>query len=59
VPILSQEHEAFCRAEAERRYDGQIIRDKESGMLLVQDIHGVCRTDKVLRALSFYRWEQA
>jgi hypothetical protein len=53
VPILSEEHAAFCRAEAERRYAGRIIRDGE--MLLVKDVKGLCHTDKVLRALSFFR----
>jgi hypothetical protein len=51
VPILSPEHAAFCRAEAERRYGGRIIRDGE--MSFVEDARGVCRTDAVLRALSF------
>jgi hypothetical protein len=53
-PILSPQHEAFCRAEAERRYDGKIIRDDESGILFVEDSDGVCHTDAVLRALSFF-----
>ena len=44
----------YCRAEAERRYSGKVIRDLELGMLLVEDADGFCHTDEVLRALSFY-----
>jgi hypothetical protein len=53
VPILSEEHAAFCHAEAARRYAGRIIRDGE--MLLVEHANGLCHTDKVLRALSFFK----
>ena len=53
-PILSEDHADFCRREAERRYGGKIIRN-EDGMLLVEDEDGVCHTDPVLRALSFYK----
>jgi hypothetical protein len=52
VPVLSPEHAAFLKAEAERRYEGKIIRQGE--MLLVEDENGVCHTDEVLRALSFF-----
>jgi hypothetical protein len=55
VPIVSPEHFAWCCAEAERRYDGKVIRDDESGMLLCEDDEGVCHTDAVLRALSSYK----
>jgi hypothetical protein len=51
-PIASREHYAWCCAEAERRYQGKLVRDGE--MLLVEDAEGVCHTDSVLRALSFY-----
>jgi hypothetical protein len=50
--IRSPEHAEFCLKEAVRRYDGKIIRDDE--MFLVEDDEGVCHTDAVLRALSFY-----
>jgi hypothetical protein len=50
----TREHAAFCRAEAERRYKGKLIRD-EYGMLLVRDSKGIEHTDAVLRALSSYR----
>jgi hypothetical protein len=53
VPILSREHAAFCRAEAERRYGGKIVRDGQ--MLIVVNTEGdATGTDAVLRALSFY-----
>jgi hypothetical protein len=53
VPIRSPEHAAFCRAEAERRYRGKIVRDGE--LLIVVDEDGnATGTDAVLRALSFY-----
>jgi hypothetical protein len=52
VPILSLEHAKFCLAEAERRYGGKIVRDRE--MLIVVDADGnALATDAVLRALSF------
>jgi hypothetical protein len=52
APILSPEHFAWCCAEAERRHDGKVIRDDESGMLLCEDDRGVCHTDAVLCARS-------
>jgi hypothetical protein len=54
IPIRSPEHAAYCRAEAERRYQAKVIRDEKSGMLVAEDADGVCHTDAVLRALSFY-----
>jgi hypothetical protein len=50
VPIRSDDHAEFCRREAERRYNGRLIRD--DGDCLVEDSDGVCHTDAVLRALS-------
>ena len=38
--IQSHEHEAFCRAHAEKAYKGKLIRD-EFGMLLVRDARGL------------------
>ncbi len=55
VAIVSPEHFAWCYTEAERRYDGKVIRDDESGMLLCEDDEGVCHTDPVLCVLSFYK----
>lgn len=52
--IQSREHEAFCRAHAEKAYKGKLIRDKY-GMLLVRDNKGIEHTDAVLRALSSFR----
>jgi len=52
--IETREHAAFCRAEAQRRYEGKLIRD-EYGMRLVRDAKGAEHTDDVLRALSDYR----
>lgn len=54
LPILSPQHAAFCRAEAERRYEAKLIRDRY-GMLVAEDATGVTHTDAVLRALSYYR----
>jgi hypothetical protein len=54
LPILSPQHAAFCRAEAERRYEAKLIRDRY-GMLVAEDAAGVTHTDAVLRALSYYR----
>ena len=70
IPIESPEHAAFCRAEAEKRYNGKIVHDSEGIMLLVKQIGaafydtvdgwimysepGTTHTDDVLRALSFY-----
>jgi len=51
IPITSSEHAEFCRREAERRYEGTIVRD-EYCMLLVRDVDGLEHTDAVLRALS-------
>jgi hypothetical protein len=55
TPILSPGHFAWCCAEAERRYDGKVIRDDGSGMLLCEDDEGVCHTDPALRSLSLYK----
>lgn len=55
TPIESPEHAEFCRAEAEKRYGGKIIKEPEFGMLLVEDESGYLHTDPVLRALSFYK----
>jgi hypothetical protein len=52
-PIRSRDHAVACRAHAVRRYGGKLIRDQD-GMLLVEDGDGVCHTDEVLRALSFF-----
>jgi hypothetical protein len=51
-PISTRVHYVWCCAEAERRYEGRLVREGE--MLLVEDAEGVCHTDPVLRALSFY-----
>ena len=43
--IQSHEHEAFCRAHAEKAYKGKLIRDKY-GMLLVRDAKGIEHTER-------------
>jgi hypothetical protein len=52
-PILSDDHALFCRAEAERRYEGRMYRNVD-GMLLIEDGDDLSHTDAVLRALSFH-----
>lgn len=54
IPILGPEHAEFCKREAERRYEGKLI--KRGGMLTVQDAQGFCHLDAVLRALT--NWER-
>lgn len=54
TPITSSAQAAYCRAEAERRYEGELVRDS-NGMLIVRQSNGIMHTDNVLRALSVYR----
>jgi hypothetical protein len=62
VPIISNDHAAFCLREAARRYGGQIVRDHQR-MYCVRDDAGLIHTDAVLRAASIHAienedWEQ-
>jgi hypothetical protein len=50
--INNAEHANWCKAEAKRRYNGKLVMDIGSRMLLVLDEYGFTHTDAVLRALS-------
>jgi hypothetical protein len=50
--IGSIEPAYFCHGFAACRYEASIIRDDEA--VLAEDAEGLCHTDAVLRALSFF-----